>query len=534
MEDETRVSVSSRSPPSPSTTIILLAVMKQTTYLSCLSHHLFPSRSDRKTICNIEMQQDIEKHDVVATSVVRCHSILPPLRRMIMIPLFACAYIAYNAAVIGSRVDILGQNCSHQIPELEISRTDHAHRILAENPLIDGHNDLLYTLRVVYHNHLSDDVLKQFTNGTLRPKQTDMPRIQQGGYGGAFWSAFQLCPKDIWDFSDAAYAPVIKGTLAAIDVYNRLGSSFPQYFTIPASTSSALDQFHANHTLVSPIAIEGLHQIGNSMSTLRLYYQLGVRYSTLNWNCHNQYSDAAVLEWFTKDRVYIEKSTPYWGGVTRKGRLAIKEMNRLGMMVDLSHVSQDTMRDVLVGDHNHNAPHSEEGLAGIDLEEQWTGSLAPPIFSHSSTYSLCPHPRNVPDDILRLVKKRNSVVMITFNPGFIACTTPDSDDPTALPVDDPANATLSRIVEHIMHVGNFIGFDHVGIGSDFNGIDEVPRGMEDVSKFPDLVAELLSQGVSEKDVIKVIGGNILRVWRDVESVSKALQAAGMKPVEDDL
>lgn len=482
----------------------------------------------------MRMQQDLEKHDMLDGPMVKRPSILPPFRRIIFIPLLACAYIAYNAAIADSPTTIFRNGCHHQLAEPKMSLSDRARKILSENPLIDGHNDLLISLRTDYHNHLTDNVLKQFSNGTLHNKQTDMPRIQEGGYGGAFWSAFWLCQKDIWDFSDEAYAPVVRATLEQIDMYNRLGSSFPQYFTVPDSASSALDQFNANNTLISPIAIEGLHQIGNSLSTLRLYHQLGVRYSTLNWNCHNQYSDAAVLTYLTKNNVHSEKSKPYWGGVSRKGRLAIKEMNRLGMMVDLSHVSQDTMRDVLVGDHNHDAPHSEDGLAGIDGEEQWTGSIAPPIFSHSSTYSLCPHPRNVPDDILQLVKKRNSVVMINFNPGFIACTAPESSDPSALPIDDPANATLDRIVEHISHVGELIGYDHVGIGSDFNGIEEVAKGMEDVSKFPDLVAELLQKGVSEKDVVKVISGNILRVWQEVENVSKKLQAGGMKPIEDDL
>jgi len=480
------------------------------------------------------MQQDIEKHDSAPMPVVRRQSVLPPFRRIILIPLFACAYIAFNAAITGLSIDTRGQGYHYHALATGISVTARAHQILAENPLIDGHNDLLISLREDYHNHLTDDVLEQFSNGTLHNKQTDVPRIQKGGYGGAFWSAFWLCQKDIFDFRDEAYAPVVRATLEQIDVYNRLGSSYPRYFTVPSSASSAFEQFRTNHTLIAPLAIEGLHQIGNSLSTLRLYHQLGVRYSTLNWNCHNQYSDAAVLTYLTKGNVHSEKSTPYWGGVSRKGRSVIREMNRLGMMVDLSHVSQDTMRDVLIGEHNHNAPHSEDGLAGISTEEQWTGSLAPPIFSHSSTYSLCPHPRNVPDDILQLVKKRNSVVMINFNPGVIACTAPDSTDLTALPIDDPANATLDRIVEHILHVGELIGYDHVGIGSDFNGIEEVPKGMEDVSKFPDLVAELLRKGVSEEDVIKVIGGNILRVWGEVERISKKLQADGMRPVEDDL
>lgn len=187
------------------------------------------------------------------------------------------------------------------------------------------------------------------------------------------------------------------------------------------------------------------------------------------------------------------KAKPLHGGVSMRGRSLIKEMNRMGMLVDLSHVSADTMRDVLIGEHN--GKHTDD----------WTGSLAPPIFSHSSAQAICPHPRNVPDDILQLVKKRNSVVMINFNPGFVSCLPVADNSTTGVPEFYPPNSTLQHVVKHIRHIGELIGYSHVGIGTDFDGIEEVPIGLEDVSKFPDLVAELLRQGVSEKDVIKIIG-----------------------------
>lgn len=176
-----------------------------------------------------------------------------------------------------------------------------------------------------------------------------------------------------------------------------------------------------------------------------------------------------------------------------RGRALIKEMNRMGMIVDLSHVSHNTMRDVLIGEH-----HGEQA-------DTWTGSIAPPMFSHSSAYAICPHPRNVPDDVLQLVKRRNSVVMVNFNPGFISCLPVTEDSTTGVPEVYPPNSTLQQVVRHIRYIGELIGYSHVGLGSDFDGIEETPIGLEDISKFPDLAAELLRQGVSEKDVIKVIG-----------------------------
>lgn len=263
-----------------------------------------------------------------------------------------------------------------------------AEKILAKNPLIDGHNDLLILIRAVYGNRVYD---KNFTNPFEHGDffgQFDLPRADTGQIGGTFWSAWVPCPADGYDFSNENYAPYVRATLEQIDLFNRLSSQYPKYFSLPRNAAEAERNFAKGGKLISPLAIEGLHQIGNSAATLRLYYELGVRYATLNWNCHNRYSDAAVVSIDGES----QKSKPYWGGVSEDGRKLILEMNRLGMLVDLSHVSADTMRDVLGG----------------SPEKGWDGSQAPPIFSHSSAYSLCPHPRNVPDDVLHLVKKRNS------------------------------------------------------------------------------------------------------------------------------
>lgn len=293
-----------------------------------------------------------------------------------------------------------------------------------------------------------------------------------------------------------------------IDVLTRLQAAYPKDFSPKVNSSTAVQAFKTGQ-LISPIIIEGLHQIANSLSNLRHYHSLGVRYATLTHNCHNKYADAALLE--TPNG--IEKATPKWNGVSDAGKDLVYEMNRLGMIVDLSHVSQDTMRDVLMG------------------KEGWNGSAAPVMFSHSSAYTICPHPRNVPDDILELVKEKNSIVMVNFSPDFVSCVA-NTSNPRGIPDFFPANNTLQHLVTHIKHIGELIGYDHVGLGSDFDGISGTPEGLDDVSKFPDLVAELLKSGVSDEDAAKVVGGNILRVWKDVDAVALEMQKSGAKPVED--
>ncbi|OGM41932.1 (S)-2-hydroxy-acid oxidase [Aspergillus bombycis] len=207
------------------------------------------------------------------------------------------------------------------------------------------------------------------------------------------------------------------------------------------------------------------------------------------------------------------KSDPLWHGVSPLGKDLIYEMNRIGMIIDLAHVSEDTMRDVLG--------------AGKD---DWPGSRSPVIFSHSSAQALCTHPRNVPDDILLLVKERNSVVMVNFAPDFISCTASDHDG--GLPDIDDEHATLERVADHIMHIVDVAGIDHVGLGSDFDGMPTTVRGLEDVSKFPALIAELLRRGLTDEDAVKVAGANVLRVWGEVDRVALEMQAEGAVPMED--
>ncbi|KAJ5194535.1 uncharacterized protein N7498_007973 [Penicillium cinerascens] len=390
-----------------------------------------------------------------------------------------------------------------------LSIEDRVHNILTRTPLIDGHDDFPIFIRQFYHNHIHEsNFTKSFADGTLGG-HVDLLRLKRGHVGGTFWSVFVPCPADWTDFSDENYAASIRMTVGQVDVMKRVQQAYPDVFSAPPNGTTALSAFQEGK-IISPLGIEGLHSVGNSFAHLRMFFEMGVSYATLTHNCHNRYADAALVE---QPDGSIRKADPLWHGVSPAGQKLVYEMNRLGMIVDLAHVSQDTMRDVL-------------GSGKTD----WTGSRAPVIFSHSSAQALCPHPRNVPDDILELVRQRYSIVMVNFAPDFISCSASDGDD--GLPEVDIAHATLERVADHIMHIGYVAGFDHVGLGSDFDGILTVPQGLDDVSKFPALIAELLRRGLKDEDAAKVAGGNLLRVWREVDRVALAMQAEGALPVED--
>ncbi|KAJ5690864.1 dipeptidase [Penicillium macrosclerotiorum] len=386
---------------------------------------------------------------------------------------------------------------------------DRVHQILSKIPLIDGHDDFPFLIREDFHRHINaPNFTESFIHGTL-PGHVDLPRLQQGRVGGTFWSVFVPCPADWTDFSDENYAESVRMTVEQVDLMSRIQRAYPDIFSAPPNGTTALQAFKEGK-IISPYGIEGLQSIGNSLAHLRMFYDLGVSYATLTHNCHNKYADAALVE---QPNGGLRKATPLWHGVSPAGQQLVLEMNRLGMIIDLAHVSANTMRDVL-------------GAGKTD----WAGSRAPVIFSHSSAFALCPHPRNVPDDILELVRQRNSIVMVNFAPDFISCRASDRED--GLPEVDQEHATLARVADHIMHIGTVAGFDHVGLGSDFDGIPTVPAGLEDVSKFPDLIAELLRRGLSDEDAGKVAGGNLLRVWKDIDEVALHMQAAGVLPVED--
>lgn len=396
-------------------------------------------------------------------------------------------------------------------PKAPTAIADRVDRILTENPLLDGHNDLAIMIRYLYNNNIYSAKFTQAFNKGGMEFHVDLPRLKAGKVGGAFWSAYVGCPANGTDFSDSNYAEAVSTTLSQIDLLQRLTAQYPKIFSaaVPNSTVAAAT-FDRDHLLISPFAIEGLHQVGNSLSTLRLYHSLNVKYATLTHNCHNIFADAAL---FVDREQQLIAAPPLWGGVSERGQVIVQEMNRLGMLVDLSHVSKDTMLDVLGG-----------------RPKKWAGSAAPVLFSHSSAYALCPHPRNVPDDVLQLVKKTNSVVMVNFSPDFISCI--PSNSSSGLPDLYPPNATLHQVARHVMYIGEEIGFEHVGLGSDFDGILETPKGLDDVSKYPDLIAELLEMGMTDDDAAKVVGRNVLRVWADVDKVAARMKNEGVLPAED--
>ncbi|KAI0114677.1 membrane dipeptidase-domain-containing protein [Hypoxylon sp. NC0597] len=355
--------------------------------------------------------------------------------------------------------------------------------VLGAAPLIDGHNDFAIWIRAFYHNHI---YAKNFTSSEELYGQVDFPRLRQGLLRGQFWSVYVECPrKPGTNFSDSNYYENIHDTLQQIDLVYRLTQEFPESLSSVSTSSDVWNHFHARSPQIAGLlGIEGLHQIGNSASVLRMYYALGVRYATLTHTCHNAYADSSEAE-----------GRPAHGGLSVAGKGIVREMNRLGMIVDLSHTSFDTQRDALAV------------------------SKAPVLFSHSGAFSVCSHVRNVPDDVLHLLARNGGVVMMTFYPEHVYCA-------------DPARTALSHVVDHMQYVGDLIGYRHVGIGSDFDGMPKGPEGLGDVSKYPDLVAELLRRGVPRADVEGIIGRNILRVLGDVERVASELK--GAKPLEDDV
>ena len=276
---------------------------------------------------------------------------------------------------------------------------------------------------------------------------------------------------------------LVHDTLQQIDLVHSLIDRFPDQLRFTLSASEIWSNFYATKTISSLIGVEGLHQIGDSASVLRMYHRLGARYVTLTQNCHNMYADSATPK------------EPLHHGISEAGALMLHEMNRIGMIIDLSHTSADTMRMAL------------------------NISVAPIIFSHSSSYSVCAHPRNVPDDVLLAVKTNNGVVMVTFVVEFVNCENPEA-------------ASLSDVADHIEHIGRLIGYEHVGIGGDYDGMFTAPSGLDDVSRYPDLIRELLRRGVSQAELEGVIGANVLRVLRDVELVASKMTHE--KPLQDEV
>jgi membrane dipeptidase len=375
-------------------------------------------------------------------------------------------------------------------------------RILKATPLIDGNNDLAEQLRENY-----DFSVDGLATGTDKrpdhPLMTDMARLRQGRVGGQFWSVY--IPSEVT--GDHA----IRDTLEQIDIVKRFVSAYPNDLEL-ARTADDVVRIHQGGKVASLIGVEGGHQIGGNLAALRQFYDLGARYMTLTHFKNNEFADSATDD-------------PKWHGLNDFGKIVVHEMNRLGMLVDLSHVSPETMRDAL------------------DV------SKAPVIFSHSDARALADHPRNVPDQILKRLPANGGVVMVNFYLGHLWDSYRDWDAAhsaeearlgsiyTGQPDIRKAkleqweqahpvpSAGVGIIADHIEHVAKVAGYDHVGLGGDLDGIpyNGAPPGMNSVTGYPLVFAELIRRGWSDDNLSKLAGGNVLRVLRQAEAVAASMK-----------
>ncbi|HVH40072.1 MAG TPA: dipeptidase [Gemmatimonadaceae bacterium] len=353
----------------------------------------------------------------------------------------------------------------------------HADDLLRETMLVDGHNDLPWEIRT--DSAKPFDVVAYDLRGRTQG-HTDIARLRQGRVGGQFWSVY--IPGD----TATQRLGFAKVQLEQIDIARRMIAMYPEALE-PARTAAELRMAFARARIGSVLGMEGGHAIENSLGALRAFNALGAKYMTLTHNQNIDWADANA-------------GTPRLGGLSPFGREVVREMNRLGMLVDLSHTSDGTMSDAL------------------DV------TAAPVIFSHSNARALANHNRNVPDSILARMPRNGGVVMVTFVPGF---TSQRVIDFNRLPAEQrrgtAPRATLSQIADHIEHIRKVAGIDHVGIGGDFDGIDELVEGLEDVTSYPRLFAELLRRGWSDADLRKLASENILRVLEQSEQVAARLQ-----------
>jgi len=396
--------------------------------------------------------------------------------------LLACAFLATVDA-------------SAQAADSNLAR---AKRILRTTPLVDGHNDLAWRIR---EDKQTPRDVEAYDLRKTTPGHTDLARMKEGMVGAQFWSVY--IPGEI---KDSGYARV---QLEEIDIARHFIAKYPERLAFATRAADIRKDF-SQGKVASFLGMEGGHAIENSLGALRAYYDLGVRYMTLTHNVTLDWADAALDE-------------PKHGGLTPFGKEVVREMNRLGMLVDLAHVSPGTMS------------------AALDVSE------APVIFSHSGSRELVDHPRNVPDSILARLPKNGGIVMVPFVNGFVSAAVRARDVAEAAAAKEAATkfpndtasveremttwrsahptvrASIGDVADHIEHVRKIAGIDHVGIGSDFDGIEDVIPGLEDVSKFPNLLAELARRGWSDADLRKLAGENLIRVFTQAETVSARLQ-----------
>ncbi|WP_292052094.1 MULTISPECIES: dipeptidase [unclassified Brevundimonas] len=374
-------------------------------------------------------------------------------------------------------------------------------QILRRTPLIDGHNDLPWAIRQGYGNDVHGVDLTTDLSMSTR-LHTDIPRLREGGVGAQFWSVYVS--------ANMTQLEAAKATFEQIDTVKRIIGAHPQTFEI-ATTADDIVRIHRQGKIASLIGMEGGYSIDDSLGLLREFRRAGALYMTLTHSKSTNWADAGT-------------DAPKWGGLNAFGEEVVKEMNRIGMMVDLSHVSPDTMRDAL------------------------RVTEAPVIFSHSSALGVTAHPRNVPDDVLAAMKDNGGIVMVTFVPGFISeqvrewsslraaedarlkSLHPGDPDRVKRELDQWMSAhpipraTLQDVVAHIQYVRDKAGIDHVGLGGDFDGVDSLPVGVEAVDAYPRILAELMKRGWTEADIRKLSGENMLRVMRRVEAVAAAKQS----------
>ena len=378
-----------------------------------------------------------------------------------------------------------------------VQLTAKALEIHKEALVFDGHNDLPYQLR-----EQNDPFFRKFD--LTKPQKTlhtDIPRLRKGGVGAQFWSAYVAA-------ETAHDGTAVRKTLEQIDIIHQMVRTYPETFEM-AYTAADIVRIRKQGKIASLIGVEGGHSIDNSLSVLRMLYVLGTRYMTLTHSETLDWADSAT-----------DKAKH--NGLTEFGERVVLEMNRLGMLVDISHVSPATMRHAL------------------------RVTKAPIIASHSSAFALAEHPRNVPDDVLKLVAKNGGVIMVNFYSGFI---TPEGARATKdyfqvgrkfrkqFPNDKDFQEAYAQwrktnpfppgdvhaVVDHIEHIIKVAGIDHVGLGSDYDGIDSVPKQLEDVSCYPYITQELLNRGYNREQIHKVLGGNALRALRQAEEVARKLQ-----------
>ncbi|MBL1107177.1 dipeptidase [Streptomyces sp. 5-8] len=378
-----------------------------------------------------------------------------------------------------------------------VAALDEARALLREFPVVDGHNDLPWALRK--HAGYDLDAL-DIAGDQHEHLHTDLPRLREGGVGAQYWSVY--VPSE--------QPEPVAATLEQIDCVRRLLARYPAQLA-PALTAADMEAARRDGRIASLMGAEGGHSIANSLGTLRGLYALGVRYMTLTHNSNVDWADSATDE-------------PNVGGLSAFGREVVREMNRLGMLVDLSHVAATTMRDAL------------------------DAASAPVIFSHSSARAVCDHPRNIPDDVLERLPANGGVAMVTFVPKFVLQaavewtaaadenmrahglhhldTSPEAmkihrafEERTPRPV-----ATVSTVADHLDHMREAAGIDHLGIGGDYDGTAFTPDGLDDVSGYPNLLAELLDRGWSKADLAKLTWQNAVRVLGAAEDVARDLQA----------